>query len=165
MKCILTAFTYQVLNWPRLIKPPVKIKSQWTWNYYKEKSETVSLRPKFLIEIRGGFEMGFYWDPESYIPNPGFLGFFFQKNRNRNIPEFFFLIFGIGIFFESDLIIPKIPDCSPLKIWTLFRFMKEKKIKEIKILTPILIFRTKIRYCDLLKLSSSKFKNIWLFSI
>ena len=98
MKCILTAFTYQVLNWPRLIKPPVKIKSQWTWNYYKEKSETVSLRPKFLIEIRGGFEMGFYWDPESYIPNPGFLGFFFQKNRNRNIPEFFFWFLGLGFF-------------------------------------------------------------------
>ena len=59
--------------------------------------------------------MGFYWDPESYIPNPGFLGFFFQKNRNRNIPEFFFFDFWDWDFFRVGSHHPKNPRLFPVE--------------------------------------------------
>ena len=51
--------------------------------------------------------MGFFWDPNSQIPNPGDLGFFPPKNPEAKIPKNPKSP-GLGFFFEQNPKIPKI---------------------------------------------------------
>ena len=63
-------------------------------SFYYEKSN-IRFFASSVFEIpyftRGGFGMGFFWDPNSQIPNPGDLGFFFPrkipKPKSRKIPN------------------------------------------------------------------------------
>ena len=51
---------------------------------------------------RGGFGMGFFWDPKSHIPNPGIFGIFFPKKSQIKNPGIFW-DFWDWDFFSSGI--------------------------------------------------------------
>ena len=93
----------------------------------------------YSVVTRGGFGMGFFWEPKSHIPNPGIFG---KKIQNQKFRDFLGFL-GLGFFFEWDPKISKNPKLFPVKDLNFSDFFRSRKSllkKQHKGISTVVIF-------------------------